>query len=245
MVNVVSDRPDLSLRAAEADAAREQRRRLPARTQQIDEEDGTMERPLYTQSDDVRTHQNVSTAGVRSGYEDRSRVQDPRVEMQVMSQPESESRRDVTLYPPLAVRLSVRDHGADGSGTAIDMSHLWAFVSLTDEEGIEPLAPPGEGLLRGRLTDSAHPLLRADHLVDGDGLGLSSPVAEETSGCFVMFPDLAILEPGRYRFRITLVSMQTGAELTAVRPAEALSLQEVQTGVIEIQDRPRREDPST
>lgn len=172
--------------------------------------------------------------------------QDPRVEMQIMSQPERASRPAVLLYPPLAVRLRLREPCADDRHALRDFSQVWAFVSLADADGVETLAPPREGLLTGRLTDSAHPLSRPRPTVSGRGAPSEpgSSATEDAPDSFVMFPDLTIREPGQYRLRVTLFNMQTPAGPTQAGPYGASSLQEVTTDVIEIRDPPGADRPA-
>lgn len=160
----------------------------------------------------------------------------PMVEMEIMSQPHGSLRPNEILYPPLTVRLGVQDTENDESNIIGSISHLWTFVSLTDEDGVETVAPPRQGLLTGRLTDSAHPLSSGEQMgPDSDGPAFIRAVTES----FVMFPDLAIRELGRYRLRVTLFSMQTSTEEGNVGLHGASSLQEVMTGIIEIRDCPR------
>ncbi|KAI9792166.1 MAG: hypothetical protein M1816_002706 [Peltula sp. TS41687] len=164
--------------------------------------------------------------------------QDQVVEMRIMSQPQGALRPDVTLYPPLTVRLRSRDAGYSEATIVRDMSHLWAFLSLTDEEGIETLVPPRQGLLIGHLTNSAHALSPEDH-VGLNSVGTAG--MEEVTESFILFPDLVIREVGRYRLRVTLFGMQTDLEEATAGPHGASSLQEVMTDIIEIRDRPRAE----
>lgn len=100
----------------------------------------------------------------------------------------------VALDAPLVVTLSAaRDRQPDvpGADQNIDMSGIWAFLSLVTED-MRSLAPPRVDLLSGNLADAIHPLL--------------APTKDEQRPfAYVTFPDLAVNEAGRYRFKVTLI----------------------------------------
>ncbi|KAI9887152.1 MAG: hypothetical protein M1823_001059 [Watsoniomyces obsoletus] len=164
------------------------------------------------------------------------------VEMEIMSQPPAESGRSAILYPPLTVRLRSQNFDHNTSvALAGDLSQLWAVVSLMNEHGTESLAPPRQDLLVGTVTASPRPLARSD----------PSDLDENESESFVMFSDLAIRESGRYRLRVTLIQMQSsgppGGPLSGPLggPLGGSSIQEVQTGTIQISDHPQRAEPNS
>jgi hypothetical protein len=101
-------------------------------------------------------------------------------------QPPARTRPGITLFPPLAVKLS-SEHSAFE-----ELSDQWAVVSLVRSSG-EVL----DNKLSGRLADSAHPLPST----------VSSNVIRRRDRAYFYFPDLRIAEPGRYRIRVSLMKM--------------------------------------
>lgn len=236
-VQARSHRLDRASRSVEPDVAQEQGqwRSQTAQITEVGESTGGTSRAEPEDQVDQVQLPPVETRG-RQQFD--SGQPDQMVDMQIMSQPGGALRPNVTLYPPLTVRLRSRDAGDSEADIARDMSHLWAFVSLTDEEGVGTLVPPRQGLLTGRLTDSPHPLAHGDQV----GVDSARPeVIEDATDSFTMFPDLVIREVGRYRLRVTLYSMQTDTEEATIGPHGASSLQEVMSDIIEIRDRPRVE----
>jgi len=99
-------------------------------------------------------------------------------------QPPQQTKPNVALYPPIVARLS--------SDTSIfeELSQIWAVASL--------VSPSGEVLyekLGGRVADSAHPITEN---------GQRETMQDRA---YFYFPDLVIQSPGRYRIRVTLMSV--------------------------------------
>lgn len=212
-------------------AAREEREQTPARTSRV------------INRGPPSTGTSLSGDPFRPDGGPADHVPSMDVEMEIMSQPPAECGRHEILYPPLTVRLRLRDADADTNITSAgDPSQLWAVVTLMNEHGTQSLAPPRHDLLMGTVTASPRPLARSD----------PSDTDESESESFVMFPDLAIRESGRYRLRVTLIQMHSDALFGSFGPPGGpiggplggSSMQEVQTGTIQISDHPQRSELS-
>lgn len=112
--------------------------------------------------------------------------------MHVIIEPPQQVRPGRILNPPIVVRLD-KTEAEDESVT--DPSLLFAFISITSEDGSTSLAPPRDDLIAGNLSDSVHTL-------DSD-----SESDEEEVG-FLSFPNLRIQDPGNYRLRVSLMKME-------------------------------------
>jgi hypothetical protein len=157
------------------------------------------------------------------------------IRMQVISQPAAKCGRRALLRPPLRVHLHLPDGGADGPAPSVDLSTIWAVASLTDASGTTTLAPPRQNLLTGVLVDSVHSSLEADEAAGG-----AATTVADADG-FVQFANLAILETGRYRIRVTLIKMQSSHSSAAATAHAGSSLQSIESDIIEIVDRPANE----
>ncbi|KAI4155922.1 MAG: hypothetical protein LQ340_000648 [Diploschistes diacapsis] len=115
-----------------------------------------------------------------------------RFKMHVIIEPPQQVRPGRILNPPIVVRLD-KTEAEDESVT--DPSLLFAFISITSEDGSTSLAPPRDDLIAGNLSDSVHTL-------DSD-----SESDEEEVG-FLSFPNLRIQDPGNYRLRVSLMKME-------------------------------------
>lgn len=112
-------------------------------------------------------------------------------EMNVLVQPPPQIRPGEVLNPPVVVRLEKIAGCNYSEFAAYDPAVLWAFVSVTTEDGQTSLAPPRDDLLSGTPTDSVHTL----------------DYAEGHEAGFMSFTDIAIRDSGRYRLRISLVKV--------------------------------------
>ena len=122
-----------------------------------------------------------------------------------------------TISPPLVVRLSRREVGGYVSD---NLSHFFAFVSLTSADGNRSLAPPRNDLIAGNLSDSIHPL-GADPAFDEQEVG------------FMSFPNIRIQQMGHYRLRVSLLSMEVGS---SDGPRGATNLQSTLSSVVQVYD---------
>lgn len=104
-------------------------------------------------------------------------------------QPPLQGRPGIALYPPVVARLYSETNIFE------QLSQIWAVASL--------LSYSGETLydqLHGKIADSAHPLANTEQ-----STGSSSSAG--TDRAYFYFPGLIILEPGRYRIRISFMQM--------------------------------------
>ena len=112
-------------------------------------------------------------------------------------EPPAQARPGSILDPPMIIRLRKMPTQA-GQESAEDPSLLFAFMSLTAEDGSTSLAPPRNDLLTGTLSDSIHSL-QQDLYPDDTELGFAS------------FPEVVINDPGSYRLKISIMKMDTSA----------------------------------
>jgi len=130
-------------------------------------------------------------------------------------QPPSRVRPGMTLYPPIAARLS--------SETSVfeELSQKWAVVMLIRSSG-----EVVHNKLSGKIADSAHPLpeSRAD-----------SGAVQWFDRAYFYFPDLKIEEPGRYKIRISLMQMDYSTESSP--QGAAVVCEEVDSRSIVVDDR--------
>lgn len=118
--------------------------------------------------------------------------------MELAIAPPSRVGVGVILRQPVVVTFNSSEGGkrANGGGTLTlqDMSGVWAFVSLTSADMRQTLDPPQSDLLRGRRTDSIHPIHQ-----DQEG--------EHVTIAYAKFRELVITKPGSYRIRVNLIDM--------------------------------------
>ncbi|KIV93005.1 hypothetical protein, variant 3 [Exophiala mesophila] len=117
--------------------------------------------------------------------------------MELAIGPPSRMTAGLPLQHPLVVTFSSANKDKEGNAEALrlqDLTGVWAFVSLTNPDMEQNLAPPRIDLLRGQTADSIHPIQQRQ---EGD----DTPVAYAT------FAGLIITEPGKYRLRINLIDM--------------------------------------
>ena len=177
---------------------------------------------------------------------DRDSEQDYReqlYEMEIVVQPPATARQGVRLYPPIAVRLRIRDartnEEIEGRG---QLGRLWALASVVEEDiRVEPRSP-GAHILTGNLVDSAHPLYDdTDSPVADQESGettLAEPHQANTLGSYLIFPGLVLNETGNFRIRITLIRMEIGGRAAAAAREGGLTLGEVQSRIVRVGDRP-------
>lgn len=225
---------DLASRAREAEMARVEHRRRAHELVERSEIAGAPSSPL---SGGRRYARSPASADALVRSEALTSDRAPPIEMRIIGHPAPEAGRNEVLHPPLTVRLR---QGAGHEG--MDMSQIWATVSLMDESGTTALAPPRQDLLRGRVVDSPRSYMGPASFVEDEGVVSGSIAPEDTteSESYVTFSDLAILEPGRYRIRVTLLRMQGEASpgATASSPGGS-SIQHILSRVIEVRDLPR------
>jgi hypothetical protein len=116
--------------------------------------------------------------------------------MELATAPPRRMAAGVTLEAPLVVTFSTSTPRRREStvNDPTNLSGVWAYVSLMNEDRSESLAPPQNDLLRGRTLDSIHPITQR-------GGGQTQPFAYAT------FPDLSITRPGRYCFKVNVIDM--------------------------------------
>jgi hypothetical protein len=140
------------------------------------------------------------------------------------------------FYPPLVVLVRIYDQsGCEVSGED-ELSGLFAQATLYKESGSPPpLAPPDMYLLSGRLSASLE--LLNEHGAPSVGSSWS-----QRKGSYVMFPDLTINRPGKYRLGVSLFKVGGRGRLRSPFSAAnggiggGTTLEEAKTNVISVQE---------
>ena len=161
--------------------------------------------------------------------------------MEIAVQPPATARPGTRLYPPITIRLRIRDaHTGEEIDGREQLGRLWALASVVEEDSQAELRPSGTYVLTGNLVDSAHPLYD-----EGDSPGVdqesSATTAAETYpvntlGSYLTFPGLVLNETGNFRIRITLTRMESrGTSMTAAQEG-GITLGEVRSRIVRIGD---------
>jgi len=117
--------------------------------------------------------------------------------MDLVIRPMQAIKPGVVMHPPIVLALKAPASRRERNSTRRDIgdvSGIWAFVSLVSEDQSRSLAPPRNDLLIGSVARCIRPVL--DETNPGD----------LTVG-YAVFSDLAIAEPGTYRWKISLIDM--------------------------------------
>ena len=136
--------------------------------------------------------------------------------MNVVVGPPPQVRPGATLNPPIIVRLARTDVEDEA---VRDTSRLFAFVSVTSEDGSTSLAPPRSDLVSGNLSDSVHALENDSGESDDEEVG------------YLSFPDIRIQNPGNYRLRVSLMKIDAGGSSESTG---AMNLQSTLSRVIRV-----------
>ncbi|KAI9767890.1 MAG: hypothetical protein M1840_005383 [Geoglossum simile] len=236
---LLGEHTGLSSRAARAEPShqREHRRRGRDAEESNPGGGGTAQRHINGRTSSEAAHNSLPARG----HEGEQDYREQRYEMEVVVQPPATARQGIRLYPPITVRLRIRDAHTDeeieGQG---QLGRLWALASVVEEDSrVEP-RPPGTHILTGNLVDSAHPLYDdADSPVAGqesDETTVAAPYQNNALGSYLTFPGLVFNETGSFRIRITLIRMETSGRAAAAAQEGGLTLGEVQSRVIRIGD---------
>jgi hypothetical protein len=104
------------------------------------------------------------------------------------------ARRQLAVPVVVTFKSSKLKQRANANGGR-DLSGVWAYLSLMNEDCSTSLAPPRKDLLGGNPAASIHAL---------------APGVDEAGGSFAyaMFPGLSVTVPGRYCFRISIIDMK-------------------------------------
>ena len=140
-------------------------------------------------------------------------------DMNIVLEPAANVRPGNVLRPPMVIRLRRRNGVSNVGGGPQDYAHLWALASIVSEEGTTALAPPRGDLIRGTPVNSIHKAARSGN--------------EEEVG-YVCFSDLAIEQAGRYRIRVSLISMEGLGGSTASSMEGGANLQSVVSRIINV-----------
>lgn len=141
-------------------------------------------------------------------------------EMDMVIQPPSTAQLSTVLYPPIVISV---DTSSSLTGDSVaGVPSLWGMAILMDEAG-EVL----QDFLTGSLVDSVRPLF-----VAGPCCGTLDSRRE-----YLVFRNLRITRPGRYKLRIKLVQMH-GSSSTNTPSQTALMQQEVESRIIDTQNAP-------
>lgn len=104
----------------------------------------------------------------------------------------------VILHQPLVITFSNREGYKVANGEVLtlrDTSGMWAFVSLAYSDMQETMNIPHGDLLRGKRTDSIHPIHQQAQ--EGDHVTVA----------YAKFGELVITKPGSYRFTLNVIDM--------------------------------------
>jgi hypothetical protein len=168
--------------------------------------------------------------------------------MEIAVQPPATAQPGMRLYPPITVRLRIRDARTDEEVDGrVQLGRLWAFASVLEEGDQTELRPSGTHVLTGNLVDSAHPLYD-----DGDSPEVdqessattAEPYPLNTLGSYLTFPGLVLNDTGDFRIRITLIRMDTSSTPTAAAQEGGLTLGEVRSRIVHIGEDPNRAEMS-
>jgi hypothetical protein len=234
------DHADLSSRAAGAELSRQRQRQRSRRGRDTEErnlEDGRAPRQQINGGPSSEVVQNSLLARNHEQSDDREQ----RYEMEIVVQPPATARPRTRLYPPITVRLRIREALTDEEVDGRDqLGRLWALASVVVEDDQAEPRPSGTHILTGNLVDSAHPLYD-----DGDSPGADQESSATTAvephpanalGSYLTFPGLVLNETGNFRIRITLTRMESGGtSMTATREG-GLTLGEVRSRIVRISD---------
>src|SRR5436189_6084326 len=117
--------------------------------------------------------------------------------MDLIIRPVQAIKPRVVMHPPIVLALKASASRSERNSAyrdVGDVSGVWAFVSLVSEDQSRSLAPPRSDLLIGSVACCIRPALD------------ESPSEDLTVG-YAVFSDLAIAEPGTYRWKISLIDM--------------------------------------
>lgn len=132
-------------------------------------------------------------------------------------------RPGMTMSLPIVVAVKVSAMKENGSGPTGggDMSGVWAFVSLVNDDDSAVLAPPRTDLLLGRMAAS----VRAP-----------SPRAEPNRRIvgYAHFPDLRISQPGQYRLRVSLIDMDSSGPSYREDAQVGLNVRSITSNIIRV-----------
>ncbi|MCJ1481717.1 hypothetical protein MMC06_001876 [Schaereria dolodes] len=149
--------------------------------------------------------------------------------MCVLVEPPSTVRPGEVINP-IVLRVDKRDNQRHDPQDSSHPAVLWALLSVLSEDGITSLAPPAQSeFVRGRMVSSIYPL-SPDDLAQGAG--------------YIVFANTAILQPGRYLLRVSLMGMQVDIDSREGEPLflGGVNLQSTALGVVHVY--PRAGSPS-
>ncbi|KAH0556279.1 hypothetical protein GP486_005793 [Trichoglossum hirsutum] len=234
------DRADLNARAAGAEVSR-QRQRQRSRRERDAEEGNSEERRVPGQQVNGGSSSDIAQNSLLARNLDQSDNREQRYEMEIVVQPPAAARPGARLYPPITVRLRIRD---SRTGEEIDgrdqLGRLWALASVVvEDDQVEP-RPSGTHVLTGNLVDSAHPLYDDGDSPEADRESSATTAAEpdpaNALGSYMTFPGLVLNEAGNFRIRITLTRMESGGTATTAVREGGLTLGEVRSRIVRIGD---------
>jgi hypothetical protein len=144
--------------------------------------------------DNVYVHSTKTKTTTYQHYLPKTTLSSP-FEMELAIAPPTRIPAGIQLGAPLVVtfqasKLKRRPATAE-SEDGQDLSGVWAYVSLTNEDRSRILAPPATDLLQGNPAASISPLSPKPN----------APFA------YAVFSGLTITTPGRYCFRVNVIDM--------------------------------------
>ncbi|KAI5848330.1 hypothetical protein BZA05DRAFT_446622 [Tricharina praecox] len=158
--------------------------------------------------------------------------------LEVAVQPPTVAQVGVPLYPPLVIRMHVRDGDGNETSGEDELGGLFAHAALYNESGNPPsLAPPDMFLLSGRLSQSLDLLNESGSSSSSGDYSLS-----QQQGSYAIFPDLTINRPGRYVLGVSLFKVDGGRTIWSASAVAngggggGTNLEEAKTDMIVVQE---------
>ena len=228
---------DLSSRAVGAELSRQNQRERSRRGRDIAERNSEDEGATQQQINGGPSSEAAQNSLPARGHDGEHDNREQRYEMEIVVQPPATARPGTRLYPPITVRLRIRDartnEEVEGRG---QLGRLWALASVVEDSRVEPHS--GTHILTGNLVDSAHPLYD-----DGDSpvtdqefsaTTVAEPYPTNALDSYLTFPGLVLNETGDFRIRITLIRMEIGGTAAAAAREGGLTLGEVRSRIVRI-----------
>lgn len=152
--------------------------------------------------------------------------QDEPFELEVLIGPPSAIAPRRAIRPPVVVAVKAVEerHESSGMRSLVDPTGVWVSASLMNAEGTQVIMPPRRGLFAGQNASSIN-------------FAQGRPnIADPTIG-YAIFRDLIIAEPGYYRFRVTLLGMDSNGSLHGQPLRGGRNIQSINTQVFRVDPR--------
>ncbi|KAL9621850.1 MAG: hypothetical protein Q9160_003671 [Pyrenula sp. 1 TL-2023] len=130
------------------------------------------------------------------------------------------------IRPPVIIALKAVEERDESTGWRSSElpTGVWVNLSLMNAEGTQVILPPRRGVVAGRSASSINPAPGRPN------------IADSTIG-YAIFHDLTIAEPGDYRFRVTLVDMDSNGSLYGLPLQGGRNIQSIVTRAFRVDPR--------